>query len=76
MVAVVALASPEAVTLRADIAAQTQLPRFPVGQLTRRHLVCEVFKVSLDGYEDEIFSLLIDWYQDTVMIRAELFLKK
>ena len=34
------------------------------------------FKVSLDGYEDEIFSLLIDWYQDTVMIRAELFLKK
>ena len=34
------------------------------------------FKVSLDGYEDELFSLLIDWYQDTVMIRAELFLKK
>lgn len=35
------------------------------------------FKASLDGYEDELFSLLIDWYQDTVMIRAELFpLKK
>ena len=31
------------------------------------------FKASLDGYEDEIFSLLIDWYQDTVTIRAELF---
>ncbi len=31
------------------------------------------FKASLDGYEDELFSLLIDWYQDTVMIRAELF---
>ena len=34
------------------------------------------FKASMDGYEDEIFSLLIDWYQDTVMIRAELFQKK
>lgn len=31
------------------------------------------FKASLDGYEDEMFSLLIDWYQDTVSIRAELF---
>lgn len=31
------------------------------------------FKASLAGYEEEIFSLLIDWYQDTVTIRAELF---
>ena len=31
------------------------------------------FKASHEGYEDEVYSLLIDWYQDTVSIRAELF---
>ncbi len=31
------------------------------------------FKAHLDGYEDEVFSLLIDWFQDTVSIKAELF---
>lgn len=31
------------------------------------------FKASADGFEDEIFSLLIDWYQDNVSISADLF---
>ncbi len=30
------------------------------------------FKASSEGYKDEIFSLLIDWYQDTVFVRADL----
>ena len=29
-------------------------------------------KVSCPGYEDEIFSLLIDWYQDRLFISSEL----
>ena len=29
-------------------------------------------KVSCAGYEDEIFSLLIDWYQDRLFISSEL----
>ena len=29
-------------------------------------------KVSATGYEDEIFSLLIDWYQDEIFISSEL----
>lgn len=29
-------------------------------------------KVSSDGYQDEIFSLLIDWYQDDLIISASL----
>ncbi len=29
-------------------------------------------KCCCDGYEDEIFSLLIDWFQDEVMISASL----
>jgi serine/threonine protein kinase len=30
------------------------------------------FKASCEGYESEIFSLLIDWYQDNVSIAADL----
>lgn len=30
------------------------------------------FKAVLSGYEEEIFSLLIDWYQDSVTIKAGL----
>ncbi len=33
-------------------------------------------KVSCPGYEDEIFSLLIDWYQDRLFISSELKPKK
>ncbi len=29
-------------------------------------------KVSCPGYEDEVFSLLIDWYQDRLFISSEL----
>ena len=29
-------------------------------------------KVSSEGYKDEIFSLLIDWYQDEIFISSEL----
>lgn len=29
-------------------------------------------KASADGYEDEIFSLLIDWYQDQLFVSAAL----
>ena len=29
-------------------------------------------KVSADAYEDEVFSLLIDWYQDRLFISSEL----
>jgi serine/threonine-protein kinase len=28
--------------------------------------------VECDGYTSEIFSLLIDWYQDDIFISAEL----
>ena len=30
------------------------------------------FRVLCDGYEEEYFSLLIDWYQDEVCISADL----
>ena len=30
------------------------------------------FKAECDGYEEEIFSLLIDWYQDTVYCNFNL----
>lgn len=33
-------------------------------------------KVSCPGYEEEIFSLLIDWYQDRLFISSELRPKK
>ena len=33
-------------------------------------------KISSAGYEDEIFSLLIDWYQDRLFISSELKPKK
>lgn len=33
-------------------------------------------KVSANGYEDEVFSLLIDWYQDRLFISSELKPKK
>ena len=33
-------------------------------------------KVSCTGYEDEVFSLLIDWYQDRLFISSELKPKK
>ena len=29
-------------------------------------------KVGAEGYEEEIFSLLIDWYQDEIFISSEL----
>ena len=34
------------------------------------------FRVLCDGYEEEYFSLLIDWYQDEVCISADLVKKK
>ena len=47
-----------------------QIKDIPVEKLTSG-TVWKI-KVSCPGYEDEIFSLLIDWYQDRLFISSEL----
>lgn len=31
------------------------------------------FKISADGYQEKVYSLLIDWYQDEILICTKLF---